>query len=271
MIHKKHGLMIMIDAQPSEQINYHGDLIGCICGVFCHPSGVKGLKQYKDTAAGDRPNVALGLAKKLDSKNIVDAIAIIARYKSIERYGKEFLKDLPEKVAKKNGKRYKIQGKKVNQKLALLLPWYAVALCMIGLRAAIWAKRIGARKVTLVTDKLPGSEIIGMEFLRRISHHPEIFPMWRKTEEEYKVKFHITNMGSFRSKDGTDQHPDDHPAMIMADWLVHSVFAASNHRKDLDGGVGRSEEYRRSLTEPWFKLYEKEKMILMPIDNIVMG
>lgn len=269
MISEEHGLMVTIDVQPSEQIGYPDDMIACVCATFCHYKGIEGLLQYKDTPAEERPDVAKDLAKQLSEKKIVRAMGFIARYQSIERYGTDFLSDLPENVARKVGTRYRIMGKRINEKVAVMLPWYGFALCLVALRAAIWANKKGIKKVTIIADKLPGSPEIAMEFLRRLSHHPDIFPLWKKTQEEFDVEFNVANMGSYKNADRIEREPDEHPAMIMADWLAHSLFAATNKAEDLDGEAERDEEYRKAITEPWFELYENELMDLVPLDNLI--
>ena len=123
--------------------------------------------------------------------------------------------------------------------------------------------------MTLIADKLPGSPEIAMEFLRRLSHHPDIFPLWKKTQEEFNVVFNVGNMCSYKTADGVEHKPDEHPAMIMADWLAHSLFAATNKAEDLDGDVERDEEFRKALTEPWFALYENELMDFVPLNNLI--
>lgn len=271
MYNDTHGLMVTIDVQPSEQLGYREDLLACICASICDDKGLTDLVQYKCTEAKNRPDESGHLADFLSKNNYIHAIGIFARYKSIEKFGRDFLSTIPAKVAIKNGKHYKINGKNVNEKVALMLPWLAASFCFIALKAAKWAKELKQTKVTLISDKLPGSPDIAMEFMRRLSHHPDILPAWKETEQKYGVKFSIANMGSYTTVDQLVHHPDQHPTMIMTDWLAHSVFAAINKAEDLDGGAFRDEEYRLALIKPYHALYSKKSMTLLSVDKLITG
>jgi len=263
--------MITIDVQPSEQLGYRDDLFACVCASICEDKGLPNLLQYKDTEAKNRPMEAKRLANYFSKNNNVHAIGFFARFNSIEKYGDDFLSSIPDRVAVKKGNNYRINGKNINKKSALMLPWLGAAFCLIGLKAAIWAKKLKQTKVTLISDKLPGSPDISMEFLRRLSHHPDIFPAWKEAEKKYGIKFLVANMGSYTTSDNITHPPDDHPTMIMSDWLAHSVFAAINKAEDLDGIALRNEEYRQALIEPYYTLYNRKLMTLLSLDNLITG
>jgi hypothetical protein len=107
-----------------------------------------------------------------------------------------------------------------------------------------------------------------MELVRRLSHHPDLFTCWKNSEAQYGVKFTIANIESFRGPDGIERPGKDHPGLVLADWLAHSVYAAKNTHDRLDGGAGRSEEYRRALIAPFFELYNRKRITLVPLENL---
>lgn len=272
MIHNQHGLMLFSDVQPSEQLSQDPITIYCFLAVMClDPKAIQSFKQYKATEAGDRPQIAKELADILRSNESIRAIGFVGTPESIEKFGKELLATVPEKTINRRGKKYKIGKKKVDNKAAEVLPWFSVCLLFMGLRAANWAKQLKQTKVTLVLDKLPASPETSMEMVRRISHHPELFPLWKDMEEAFGVSFHITNMQNYHDEQGNTKEADEHPCMVLADWLAHSMFAASNKPEELDGIANRDEEYRTALAAPWLALYECKRFDLLPVNNLTLS
>ena len=78
-------------------------------------------------------------------------------------------------------------------------------------------------------------------------------------------------MDTFTTFDGSKYPAKVHPGLILADWFSHSLFAACNSAHTLDGSKGRSEEYRRALAEPFFALYEKKKINVIPLNRLLVS
>jgi len=272
MINSTYGLMLFSDIQPSEQIEANLNQTYCFASVLClDVSIIAEFKQYKDTEAKLRPGTAQKLAKILKGNKSIRAVGFIARPDAIERFGNDFLATVPPKAIKKSGAKYKVDKNKLSNKLVKFLPWYALGLCLTGLQGAIWAKNLNIKNVTLIPDRLPVSPASMMELVSRISHHPELFPLWKESEEKYGVKFEISNMESYVDADGITRSGVNHPCMVLADWLAHSMYASSNKAGDLDGIAKRNEEYRQAISEPWFALYNEKRFILVPLERIVLS
>lgn len=253
--------------QPSEQLGALDSCVGVMCGVFADAKGIPELKQYKNTPNDERALIADEIGTKMTELQ-VRSIGCIAHFREIERFGLELLDSMPEKVAKKVGKQFKFGRRKIGEKVATVMPWYAVALSVIALKSAPWAQQYNQEKILLIIDNLPGNSSDSIEFLRRMNHHPEICPAWKECEENYNVKFTIANMESFQNDQAEMDIPDNHHAMIFADWLAHSIFAAANDVSLLDKPAVRDEHYKSKIASIWAKLHEAKLAEIIPIQGI---
>ena len=92
MIHKDKGLVVYVDCQPSEQLDYHDDVSACfICLVCLEPEVFQEYLQYKDTPADLRPSVAEQIAENIRSIKHIYCIGSEAKYTHIETAGIKYL------------------------------------------------------------------------------------------------------------------------------------------------------------------------------------
>ena len=221
--------MLFVDVQPSEQLAFLPDQVYCLVAVMClDKAGFPGLLQYKCTHAVDRPAIAKDLATYLGTKNDIRGVGFVARESSIRRYSNEVLSQIPHTAVPMHNKQYKTGKGKVNFKVGDVLPWYSACLNLIGLKAATWAKWLKQSKITILVDRLPGSPEAAMEMTRLLSHRPELDPLWKRTKEAYEVEFEIANLLDYGATGDDPKSADEHPCMILADRIAHSVFAANN-------------------------------------------
>ena len=273
-VYEKNGLTLFIDGMPDEQVVSNPELVMCLVGIISVDRlGVPGLKQYKDVPARDRPEIAQNLAQQIRNDALeVFGIATCAHSSEVARYGEKFLSILPKGVVKPvNEKRIRVGKEKLGLNVSLVIPWYAVSLVCMGLRTAIWARQINESRVSIILDLLPSAPSTAMKLLQLISYHPELSQLWEETMTKFSVDFQFGNMNTFTTLDGSKYSAKDHPGLILADWFSHSVFAACNSAHTLDGSVGRSEEYRRALTAPFFALHEKKKINVIPLNKLVVS
>ncbi|MDX2362002.1 MAG: hypothetical protein QNK23_14425 [Crocinitomicaceae bacterium] len=267
MIHSEHGLIVFIDMQPTEQVNSNTESVGVLCGIVTDKNGIKGLKQYKEVPSAERVKLCEGIARTL-TMNENRAIACISRFSQIQRLSQEFLESMPETVAKKKGNRYYIGSKRINEKVAQVLPWYGVGLSAIAIRCIPWAKKFNLNKLTLIIDKLPGDASNSMEFLRRMTLHPEVAEELIKVQKKFGVIVSVANMDAFSDGETLIDDPNCHHGMVIADWVAHSIYAASNKVEELDKPAKRNEDYRLELSKIWNEMRKANLADIIPIDNI---
>lgn len=127
MLHKDKGLVVYVDCQPSEQLDYD-DITAClICLICLAPEVFNGYEQYKDTPAADRLSVAEAIAKQIHSYENIYCVGSEAKFSAIESAGNKYLNHilprLREDVVKKYKYGYRVYGKKLNSKVATFVPW----------------------------------------------------------------------------------------------------------------------------------------------------
>jgi len=267
MIHEEHGLIVFIDMQPSEQLGVDKSCVGVMCGVFASSSFISNLKQYKNTPKDERILRVDDIANEMTERQL-RGIGCVAHFESIEKFGNEMLDTMPEKVAEKIGKQFKFDSIRIGENVAKVMPWYAVGLSAIALKSAPYAQRLNLKKVLLLLDKLPGNSSDSLMFLRRMNNHPKIFPEWEECEKKYDLKFTIANMESFQNMAGEMDIPNNHPEIIYADWLAHSIFAAANCVSLLDKPANRDEEYRSKIASIFLELHKNKLVTLLPLEDL---
>ena len=131
------GLMVFVDAMPSEQLSQEPDEVLCLTGVFLRSeSGLSGLKQYKDYSAAERANEADNLETAISKGPLnLQASGTVARMKRVERYGQRILGKLPKVVAA--GDHYVFDGTRLHRNNAIAAGWYAAALATIAASAGL--------------------------------------------------------------------------------------------------------------------------------------
>lgn len=273
-VYEKHGLTLFVDGMPDEQVASNPELVMCLVGIISVDRlGAPSLKQYKDVPAKNRPEVAQNLAQQIRNDALkVFGIATCAHSSEVARYGEKFLSILPKDIVSPvNEKRIRVGKKRLGLNVSLAMPWYAVSLVCMGLRTAIWARQINESRVTIILDLLPSAPSTAMQLLQFINYHPELSQLWNETITKFGINFQFGHMDTFTTFDGSKYSAKDHPGLILADWFSHSIFAACNSADTLDDSKGRSEEYRRALTEPFFALHEKKQINVIPLNRLVVS
>jgi hypothetical protein len=202
-------------------------------------------------------------------------VSIVATFAAIERYATAQARFL-EGVMRKQGERYVIGGKRIGSNIALSMVWYAVAQNFIGLRAACWAKSMGLKRITLILDSLPGDSSTAMNLVRRVSQESELAQLWVQTIESTGVHFRITNMKSYRAREGDVERPaKEYPHSILVDWISHSLYASFVCNQDafLDKHTTRTAdekvEYLSAIKAPWFWLYQNKRGPFVSLERLV--
>lgn len=248
MIDPNHGLIVFIDAQPSEQEQPEElkNSLGVICGVFFRNMTMSfaNLKDYKNTPQDERVVITQAIIKQLMTHSVITT-GCYAKHSEIEDYGNYLLERLPEELAKKIKRgQLKFNGNIINEKMARILLWYAHCLLEITRESVSYAKERDQSKLFLALDMLPGVPKSSLSFLKLILDDPYFKELFIELETECLVKIGYGYI-------------DSHHGMIYADWVVHSLHAFVNKAEAIDKPANRTEEYRKGIAALWdcLKIY----------------
>ncbi len=86
--HQTHGLLVFVDAQPSEQIGGAPLETLVLAGLVCDQiEGLPGLRQFKDTPFKDRAPEARRLVAALSDGSLsLHTFSLAATFKAVEDY-----------------------------------------------------------------------------------------------------------------------------------------------------------------------------------------
>ncbi len=175
MIDPNHGLIVFIDAQPSEQEQPEElkNSLGVICGVFFRnmTMSFSNLKDYKSTCKNERVSTSQEITRQLIMQGVM-TIGCFAKFSEIEAYGDSLLDRIPEELAKSYEKKFHFKGKKINRKMAKVLLWYAHCLSEITRDSVSYAREKNQSKLFLALDNLPGNSSTSLSFLNLIINDP---------------------------------------------------------------------------------------------------
>lgn len=254
MIHPEHGLIVFIDMQPSEQEQSDElkNTFGVVCGVFFKNELLtfSNLRQYKDTPFHERIATSQEITKQLIMQGVM-TIGCYTKFSEMENYGNALLEIIPEELAKRKsvGKLH-FKNKKINEKIAKILPWYTYTLLEIVRDSIKYAKQKGQSKLFLALDNLPGDSVTSLAFLNLICNDPFFKKELTKYQDENQIEITYGNIES-------------HPGMTYIDWLVHSLHAFVNDADAIDKPASRTEEYRKEIASIWecLEMNERAKRI----------
>lgn len=240
MIDTEKGLIVFIDARPSEQEQPKElkNSLGVICGVFFRNMTMSfaNLKEYKDTPYNERVSTSQGITKQLIMQGVM-TIGCTAKFSEIEAYGDSLLDRIPEELEKK-------YEKKANRKIAKVLFWYAHCLLEITRDSVGYAKEKNQTKLFLALDNLPSDPSKYLSFLNVIVNDPFF-------------KEPLVELGKNNGVDISFGNIESHQGLIYADWVVHSLHASLNNADTIDKPANRTEEYRKGIAALWdcLKIY----------------
>ncbi len=256
-ISDEYGLVVFVDAMPSEQLSKQPEEILCLTGVFVDdPAVLAGLRQYKAQRAERRLRMAAELSDAVSrGRPGILACGAVARMDCVARYGDRVLGTLSDVAI--DGDDYVFGESRLHRTIALAAGWYVGALATIAACAAGWARDLKQRKVALFVDQFPGVSQTTMELLTRAIARGEVRDQWQELSprlvEDGIEEIYADTLTSF-TEDGQSRSGKDHPHAIIADWLSHALYADRNPAELLDGGAGRTEEDRAAIAEPWTAL-----------------
>ncbi len=270
-------LLLHVDVCPSEQVRDADDLlVRCMVGLVSdNAKGVSGLRSYKETKGlhpiTKKTNEALRIVEAMRGGEVnLQVVACLGHGKHWHRFGREILATIPESVAIKEAKGYRVGDTILPEPTAVALASYAAGLGFICHHGSKIAKIKGCRKVAVLLDRLPTSNVCKpTELVRRILHHRDMLPVWKELQETYNVKFQFADNWTFED---TVKGPVDgrkHPNSIITDWICQSTNAAVNTEHWLGLTKGRTEEQRRKIAEPFFYLYENKGVRVVDLNKLV--
>lgn len=273
-------LVVHVDVAPSEQVDDPQDMTTrCMVGLVADSdTGVERLKQYKHTRAKRNRT---GKKKAAEARRIVEAvkggdpslhvIACAARGAEWYRFGEELLGSLPTRVARPEAAGYRVGRDYVPAATARALGCYAVGLFAMGEGVSRWAEKLGLRKVKMLLDRLPSSDVGNpRELLMRISHHPDIFPIWNEIQTKRGVKFEFGDDWVYRNPGGVDRPGAEHPNSILTDWVARSL--ATNFDPDLwlAESQARTVEQRQDIGSIFHELHVQKRVQLISLERLTL-
>ena len=111
-----------------------------------------------------------------------------------------------------------------------------------------------------------------MELVRRLSHHPEVFAVWRDVMETKGVRIQIGNMGTYQNPGGPEMEGKSHPNAILTDWLCACIRAHYDGSRWLqEGGSRRSDEDQLIMASPSRALLNTRRLIEVPLDGLALS
>lgn len=273
VVHREHGLLVHIDAMPSETITHDDEVVVTIVGTVCdQPEGLPGLRQWKYTSRREKTKSLVLLCRALEDGSLsLHSQACLSTVRGLRTEGQRFLDAMPASHGEwePSGRVFRVEGHRVNRPVALALAGYGFAMVLIGLRAAIWAQRIGEQRVTLIPDRIPFNNEAGMALLRAMSFSPAYLALWQQTREKFDVDFQIGNLGAWRMPGDSEDRPvDREPLSVLADWVAQSFHAAINVEQWLDEAPTRSERFRRLTASPAIYLLERDPRAAVGLDGV---
>lgn len=244
MIDPNHGLIVFIDAQPSEQEQPEElkNSLGVICGVTFKNMTMSfpNLKDYKTPRRGKRISTAQEVTRQLLMQGVM-TIGCFAKFSEIEEYGEYFLNRVPKELATSDHERLYFKDKSINRKMAKVLLWYAHCLLEIIRCSVSYAREKNQSKLFLALDNLPGNSSTSLSFLNLITNDPFF-------------KEPLVELGKNNGVNISFGNIDSHQGLIYADWVVHSLHASVNNPEVLDKLANRTEEYRQGIASMWEEL-----------------
>lgn len=242
MIHPEHGLIVFIDMQPSEQEQSDElkNTFGVVCGVFFKNEllAFSNLRQYKDTPFQERIAASKEITKQLIMQGVM-TIGCYTTFSEMENYGNALLEIIPEELAKrKSAGKLHFKSKKINEKIAKILPWYTHTILEIVRYSIKYAKEKSQSKLFLALDNLPGDSVSSFAFFNLICNDPFFKKELIKFQDEHQIKITFGNI-------------ENHPGMAYVDWLAHSLHAFVNNADSIDKPASRTEEYRKGIASVW--------------------
>lgn len=241
MIDPNHGLIVFIDAQPSEQEQPEElkNSLGVICGVLFRnmTESFPNLKDYKKTRQGKRISTAQEVTRQLLMHSVM-TIGCFAEFSEIEEYGEYFLNKVPKELATSDHERLYFKDKSLNRKMAKVLLWYAHCLLEIIRYSVSNAVEKNQSKLFLALDNFPGDSVSSLSFLKLIIDDPYFNKQLIEIQKVSGVNIRYGNINK-------------HQGMKYADWVVHSLHASVNNPEVLDKLANRTEEYRQGIASMW--------------------
>ncbi|MEL6415182.1 MAG: hypothetical protein AAFQ15_09625 [Pseudomonadota bacterium] len=247
--------------------------------VSDNPDGFDGLKQYKNTTAkgnsiAKKARIAEALTNAISSNELsLHTVACLGHGEQWHRYGRAFMGSLPTGIVSWSENGFCVDGTYVPAPTAYAMATYAAGLSLICLRAAIWARNIDCKKITVLMDKLPNKDVgDATKLLQVIQQHPESIPIWTDMKKTFGVDFTFGDEWNYRPTAADYNRPGkDHPNAILTDWVAQSVYAAANPAEWLGKSPKATEEHRKSVAGPFFALQENKRIKVCSLNNLITG
>lgn len=272
--HPEYGLLVYVDASPSEQLDLKSNDKICIVGAVCGHDG--GLPDFHKFGTG-RWELKLKRAKALraaisDESVLLLAIGVSGRKRSLAPWAIDATNQARASLSgvwSSDAKTFTWDGINFPRSQALGAAAYASVLTLIGLGVGDWMKRMEVKHATLILDPLPGQSAEMMKLMRAISERSDLAQGWASTIRRNSVLFRIANMASYADQhDGIEQSAKSHPHAILADWLAASLRAKHDPQSFVDKqDRPRKQEEVEQIAAIWDALVAKRRAKEIDIDN----
>lgn len=271
--HAEHGLLVFIDASPSEQLDLKSDSKVCFVAVICNEDNtIDDLYQFKVGSWKQKLKRAEMLVNAIKNDDIsILAYGLSARQKTLLPWAIETLNQALQKI----GASWTDDAEKLHwnsnvypRTQAFGLGAYSSVLTIFGLTVAHWTKNAGLSKATMILDDLPCGSAKAMPLLMELSYNAESFKGWEENIALDDASFTITNMESYTTPEGETCAAKEHPHFIIADWLAASLRA----RHDPASFVGKNNRSRPEhevalIAEVWSALEKKGSATERDLDD----
>jgi len=275
VIHADQGLLVNIDAMPSEIVTHADGTVISIVGIVCdEPDGLPGLAPWKKTSHRNKVRSLVEMCRSLNDGTLhLHGVACLASVGSLRETGKDVLDAFPAASGgwEPSGRVFRVGNSRINAPVAFALGGYAMALILIGLRSAMWASRLEVDRVTLILDKIPFNAGAGMELLRAISLTPAYMSLWQQTRTRYGVDFSIANLGNWRTPNDDGWRLDEEPLSVLADWVAQSIHAMANADAWKAGAERRTERFRRLTAGPAEFMLNMDPELMVSLEGLRMA
>ena len=270
--HKDHGLLVFVDASPSEQIDLKSNSKICFTSIVCdNEEGISGLHQFKVGSWKQKLKRAHIFSEAIEQDTVsIHAFSITARQNTFTPWAVDILNQSRKSIGarwKEDTKTFCWNGIEFPRSQTLGIGAYASVLTIIGLNVAHWLKNIEINKATIVLDNLPLGSIHGMALMHELVKNSFCGELWDENCRTAKGNFTITNMESYTDKHGKTYSAKNHPHFIIADWLA--AYLRAQHDPESFKGKNKPRQTNEVavIAKIWQKLAAKGTAVERDLDD----